>query len=364
VLETSYVLIAFLTAILAIFVVVITLMIIIVRLRRMRQERRHAEQVDQVRPLVLAALRADPEHLAVDRTIRALAPMAGRTLQSLVISLVPKLRGVDRAALVQLMIRTGAVENATRGLGSRRAIRRLEAVEFLGTLGLTAGIPAILPLLKDRDSYVRMATVRALGHGESGAAVVALLQSLDDDGKRQLPRHSVTMAAVRNGASAQKELLDVLRPMSTTGPHGKAAAAQILGWLGVLHATDVLHQAMDNESVEVQLAAIDALGRIGAPDTVPRLEGRLSAAQPAAVRAGAATALARLHDPAAVPALCAVLDAEHPVALAAAVALAELGPAGHKALIVASDKSAEARELVARLNLTENPILEEELVLS
>src|SRR5207244_10390938 len=73
------------------------------------------------RPILLGILAADaagPDELG------RLDGDAGRTLESVAASLLVKLRGTDRQALVDLLDRRGAIESArkrTRGLGAVRS---------------------------------------------------------------------------------------------------------------------------------------------------------------------------------------------------------------------------------------------------
>jgi HEAT repeat protein len=89
-----------------------------------------------------------------------------------------------------------AADNGSSRLGplladlqSPKAAARWEAVDQIGQLKDPEAVPYLLPLLKDVDVFVRMATARVLGDLKATAAVPALIDALED-----------TEAAVREAA--------------------------------------------------------------------------------------------------------------------------------------------------------------------
>jgi HEAT repeat protein len=65
-------------------------------------------------------------------------------------------------------------------LQSPKAATRWQAVDQIGQSGDPEAVPYLLPLLKDSDVFVRMATARVLGDLKATAAVPALIDSLED----------------------------------------------------------------------------------------------------------------------------------------------------------------------------------------
>jgi len=65
-------------------------------------------------------------------------------------------------------------------LQSPKAATRWEAVDQLGQVGDSEAVPHLLPMLKDADVFVRMATARVLGDLKATTAVPALIDALED----------------------------------------------------------------------------------------------------------------------------------------------------------------------------------------
>ena len=65
-------------------------------------------------------------------------------------------------------------------LQSPKAATRWQAVDQIGQSGDPEAVPYLLPLLKDSDVFVRMATARVLGDLKATSAVPALIDSLED----------------------------------------------------------------------------------------------------------------------------------------------------------------------------------------
>jgi HEAT repeat protein len=311
-----------------------------VRAVRLRRQQRRAAALEIARPLLMAAIADDTER---DLAPHALQPHVGRCLDSLAVSLAVKLRGADRAALVDILHRRGTVRRARERTRSLTPVRRLRAVELLGALGIAECRPDLEARLRDRNADVRRAAVRALGRvggPESAGALIALL----DATTRRLPEHGVTLALTRCGPSAVPALTSALQD---GGPRARRAAAQVLGWLGATTAVDTLCAALDDPCDDVQVEVITALGRIGVPSAASPIRARLEPTYPGQVRTAAASALGRLDDATSVPALAAALLDDHQVARSAAAALAQLGQTGRQALTAAAALAIEAREVLA-----------------
>jgi len=341
-------LVLLLTEVLTGLVVLLVLATTVARAWRRRRERAVARAEAQARPIVLAALDGEAEAGGPSSRLQA---RVERQLEFLAAGLAGKLRGADRAALVELLRRRGIVDRARERTRSLLARRRLRAVEQLGALGVAEAVPELVARLEDSDAEVRRAAVRALGRTTSPAAVPALLALLDAP-RRTESAHYITLALLRIGPGAAEKLI---RALDTHGPRGRAAAAKVLGWLGETSAVVALTRALDDDEDDVRAAAVDALGRIGLPTAAPRMRELLAPGGSASVRLAATVALGRLGDPASTEVLSALLDEEpsehrHRLARAAATSLAHLGGRGHQALRDAAYVP-EAGEVLAGLDL-------------
>jgi hypothetical protein len=312
-----------------------------VRARRRRRQARRRRTEAVVRPIILRAL----DESAGGTTPPRLSRSAGRLLDSMAATMVTRVRGADREALVALLMRRGTIGAALWASRSRRAVKRLRAVELLGAVGVADGVPALIARLGDRNPDVRRAAVRAVGRTGAVEAVPHLLE-LAGRADCGVSQHSVTLALLRLGPAAAPALTTALAAQDG-GYRARTAAARVLGWLGHLGAVEALCATLEGQAREVQLAALDALGRIGSPAAAATLAARLEPCHPAEVRVVAARALGRLGDPSASAVLGSLLGQEHDVARAAATALAQLGGPGHGSLAEAAIVIPEAREAVA-----------------
>jgi HEAT repeat protein len=338
---TPTVVILLLTQSMAVVITVLTVASIAGRAVRQRLAARRKAAGERAVPLILQALddvTGDVGAL-LDRN-----STVGRRLDAAIIALVPKLRGGDRELLVDILRRRGTIDDARRGTRSIRPIRRLRSVELLGSLGLAENLPDLAPRLKDRNSDVRRAAVRAMGRTASADAVPALLEVLDSD-TRLVADHSLTLALVRVGPAAVPALTEAL---TTGGPRARSAAASVLGWLADSQAVAALTIAADSEDSQVAMAAIEALGRMDSPAAAQPLRDRLARHEPSHVRTAAAHALGRLGHPAAVDHLADLLWEEHDLARTAAMSLNQLGPAGREVLEAHAEVVPEAREALVR----------------
>ena len=333
-------LVALLAELLAALAMAVAVAAAAVRGVRQRRQLRAATALAVARPLLLAAIMEDAP---ADVALQGLPRHVTRSMDQLAVGLAAKLRGTDRTALADYLAGRGTVQEARHRTRSRLAVRRLRAVELLGALGIADCRPDLELRLRDRNADVRRAAVRALGRHGGPDAVTALLSLLDVD-PRQVPEHCVTLALTRCGPAGVPALTAALRD---GGPRARRAAAQVAGWLGATAAVDALCAALDADSVAVQVEAVAALGRIGAPNAAIPIRARLGAGHPTELRIAAATALGRLDDAASVPALAASLLDQHEVARSAALALAHLGATGREALAAAASLAAEAREVLA-----------------
>ncbi|MCU1430447.1 MAG: phycocyanin alpha phycocyanobilin lyase related protein NblB-like protein [Actinomycetia bacterium] len=286
-------------------------------------DRRQGRLEAALRPRLLRLLATE------DPDLDALAPQgkhAGRVLDALAAGLLPKLRGSDRAGVVELLERRGAVDRACRATMSRRAVLRARAAEQLGNIGLHRTQPDVARLLHDRHPEVRAAAARALGKQGDVESAPSLLRALDNG---LVPANVVSMALMRLGDRSAPLLEMTLRESSVPS---RVVCCELLGLFGAVGAVPAIAAiATTDPGYWSRLAAIRALGRIGSPKCLAPLLTCLHADRHAH-RAEAARALGRLGATDAIAELVAALDDEHDVAFAAAAALTALGPEGMRTL--------------------------------
>jgi HEAT repeats len=290
--------------------------------------------------------------LADDAKASDVAASLGPTFERLSVSLLPKLRGADRDALVIALEQRGVLERARRRTGRPGAVGRARAAELLGNAGDERALPELRRLLADRDPEVRTVAARALGK-LGPVAVAPLLQALT--ARRPVPANIVTMALVRAGAAGAEELiggLDPARPVRV-----RVVAAELLGQLGALSAAAALERTLaEDPELPARTAAARSLGRLGLPEAVAPLLAALDEDEPLELRMAAALALGKIGADAAVTALTQLLrGSETALARAAADDLAACGAAGRGALELLVDDvlaGPPARDALARLALS------------
>lgn len=238
-------------------------------------------------------------------------------LQQEIKVLSARLSSADTEERREAVMRLGALGRpegsraAAASLGDAAPIVRATAARAVLSLppGEAAGL--ILPLLRDRDEFVRREAAYALGLTRSGAGVPALSAALETD----------KQPSVRGAAAV------------ALGQVGDAAAAPALaGALSRRLRAPGFFNRLRRRKVEedefVRRAAAVALGQLGSREAVPVLVETLSNARtPDDVRREAARALGLIGDPAAVPALHSVLTHRDPyLARIAFEALRRLDP--------------------------------------
>jgi hypothetical protein len=284
---------------------------------RTRRLTRDAQRRAELTPLVHALLDGD----VVEGTAAAPA-----LLDELVLDLLPRLRGADRAALQAVLLQRGVVTRAAGQLTARGAARRGRAALLLGNAAGVEHTAALVRLLGDRVGEVRSVAARALGRTGDAAAVVPLLAAVT--AAPGLPPGVAGMALLDLGTAALPALRDALETDLTVS---RVLAADLLGLHGDPSATGRLAALVvdGRDEPDVRRAAARALGRIGMPTATPALGAALLDCRDATLQCAAAEALGRIGDPAGLHALITGLrSAAAPVRAACADALALVGEEG------------------------------------
>lgn len=290
-------------------------------------ERRQQRVEATVRPRLLKLLASEGEE---ERDLSTVTGREGRVLESVTASLLTKLRGEDRVAVVQMLEARGRVQAAQRAVRGRGTVRRARAAEFLGATATPAAYDDLLHLLQSRSPELRTVAARSLGRMGVPDAVDPLLDALA--GPQALPAGVVTMALLHIGPPAEEPLRQL--GLTHESPTARRIAAELLGVNGTFAAVPALnHLATNDPDPAVRTAAVGALGRIGHPNAVDTLVACLDEHDVPPLAAAAARSLGQVGSPQPVQALArAVRHENHQVATSAADALVRLGSDGRAAL--------------------------------
>lgn len=202
----------------------------------------------------------------------------------------------DAVTRLGAMARPEGSRAAAAALGDSSAVVRATAARAVLSLGPGEAAALLIPLLRDRDEFVRREVAHALGMTRSPLAVGALAVALETDREASV-RGAAAVALGRIGdASAAPALIGALsRRLPAPGFFNRLRRRRI------------------EEDEFVRRASAAALGLLRSREGVPVLIAALSDERtPDDIRREAAQALGLIGDPAAVPALRAALAARDP----------------------------------------------------
>ena len=202
----------------------------------------------------------------------------------------------DAVTRLGAMRRPEASRAAAAALGDAAAVVRATAARAALSLGAGEASTLIVPLLRDRDEFVRREAAYALGLTRSALGVEALTAALARD-KESAVRGA---AAVALGQIADARAVPVL----------SEALGRRIARTGLLNRI-TFRKTEENDFV--RRAAAVALGQIKSRDGVPALVAALSNERAGDdVRRESARALGLIGDPSAIPALRAAATARDP----------------------------------------------------
>lgn len=203
-----------------------------------------------------------------------------------------------RDAVMRLgaMARPEGSRAAASALADSSAIVRAMAAHAVLSLGRGEAATLILPLLRDRDEFVRREAAYALGLTRSPTSVTALNAAVETDKKPSVRGAAAVALGQIGDAGAAPALAGALaRRLPATGFFNRLRRKKV------------------EEDEFVRRAAAIALGQIASRESVPALVEALSDTRaPSDVRRECARALGNIGDPAAVPALRSALSAQDP----------------------------------------------------
>ncbi len=226
--------------------------------------------------------------------------------------------------------------------------RRLRAAVALAEIGDESVVPAIMEHLHDREPEIRIQCARGLGRIKWTPAIDPIVWRFGLETPWVRTRFSDTL--IGYGTKATWPLLAYVKinhKFETPGPKlVLRTLARIEDREAVNPILEILDEATD---IEIEIAAIEALGELGSPEALPKLFEKLGS-EHWELRAKAATALGDIGDGSAIPSLVERLhDRAWWVRRNSAAAISHL-PAGIEALYqaledddpFAADAAAEA----------------------
>jgi HEAT repeat protein len=203
-----------------------------------------------------------------------------------------------RDALIRLgnLHRAASSRVAATGLTDPLPIIRATAAHSILSLPVDEAIAGLLPLLNDKQEFVRQQVAYALGETHSDRAVAALANIMAGDKENSVRGAAAVALGEIGDAAAVLSLTAILDPGGAAAIPGKKQKAK-----------------SKTENEFVARAAARSLGQIGSRQGVASLTRVLAEEiNPGDLRREAATALGLIGDSAAVPALRSVLGSEDP----------------------------------------------------
>lgn len=146
---------------------------------------------------------------------------------------------------------------------------RESAVRIIGYIG-TSQINALLTCCKDEDENVRRAAIEMLPYSDSLQVVPSLIKALETD----TPKVRAIAARALGSIDELNSLVVTFLRMALSDPDiwVRYFAVRSLGQRKARTAVDsLIHIIKTDEAIQVQIAAVEALGQIGDPQVIPLL---------------------------------------------------------------------------------------------
>jgi HEAT repeat protein len=202
-----------------------------------------------------------------------------------------------RDAVVRLgsMHHPEASRAAVEALKDPLPIIRATAASAILSMPAEESVANLIPLLGDKDEFVRREAAYALGSTRSTSATSALIERLLTDKKDEVRSAAAVALGQIKDAGSVSALVSVLsqQPLATTGKKKQKqkkeqnvfvlrAVAQALGEIGSRNAVGTLIATLQDEKSEsdVRREAASALGLIGDDSAMPALQAALNANDP------------------------------------------------------------------------------------
>lgn len=240
------------------------------------------------------------------------------------------------STLHRIVNRHGVIDRQIRRLESRFPLgRRLRAAVSLAELGDESAADALMRHLDDHEPEIRIQCARGLGRIQWTPAIEDIVWRFHLETPWVRTRFSDTLTGF--GTKATWPLLAYIRVNHRHETSGPALALRTIAQIQDLQAVGPLLEILgETSNMEIEIAAIEALGELGSPETLPALLEKLDSTS-WEVRAKSASALGGIGDPTATTRLReAMRDESWWVRRAAAAAIAKL-PEGIDELYAALD---------------------------
>jgi HEAT repeat protein len=324
-------------------IIVLAVFLLLQRSLAFMARARSNRRVPMLTRLVYDAVQSAP--LAA-RPITRLNRLDRKLVRSILLGLALDLRGDTGEAISELYRQLGFLKRDLARIRSWRASTRANAAADLGLIQAHQATPALMEALNDRDLRVRQAAVWAIGQTGDAATLAGLVRLLGD--RDLLVAHRAQEVLAERGRELAGAILSYAE--TTSNRFGRLAAIELIGWLRITTAADLLLGFVSDLDPEVRVKSVKAAAAIGDPRFLEMFHARLEdSSWP--VRCQAAKGLSLFGSPASVPLLTKALrDRQWWVRFYAATALAEVGPAGEAALSSAlHDPELPVREMARYL---------------
>lgn len=201
----------------------------------------------------------------------------------------------DAVLRLGLIARLESSRAAAVALNDRAAIVRATAARAVLSLPGDEAAALLIPLLRDRDEFVRQEAAYALGKTKSRAGAQSLIDILEMDRSASTRGAAAVALGEIADESAVAPLIETLERRRTSGFLNRIRRRKV------------------EENEFVRRSAARSLGQIGDPAAVPALIATLSNTRAGDdVRREAARSLGLIGDPVAIPALREALAARDP----------------------------------------------------
>ena len=246
------------------------------------------------------------------------------------------LSGHELGNLEAIVAEHGVSTRLVKHLRSRFPLgRRLRAAVALAEIGDISSAPAMIVHLSDHEPDVRIESARGLARLRWTPAIDDIVARFAIEDTPVRARFADSLVGF--GTTATWPLLAYVRVNHRSEDAGPALALRTVGRIRELAAArSILDMIEEKPSLEVMIAAIEALGDIASPDSTGRLQSLLTDDR-WQVRAKSATSLGKISESSSVPLLrTALRDSNFWVRRNAASALTQI-PDGKAALYQALD---------------------------
>lgn len=217
-----------------------------------------------------------------------------------------RLRSTDVEERRDAVMRLGAIRRPEASRAAASALHDASPIVRATASAAVLWLPgeeratALIPLLKDKDEFVRQESAYALGPTRSKSAVAPLIERLLEDKKDGVRGAAAVALGQIAEDAATISLAQVLHPQSSSIASKKdrkrkskendlvlRAAAHSLGQIGSRAGVPALLSVLQDENSvdDVRREAADALGLIGDPSAVVALRRVLGAQDPYLARA-------------------------------------------------------------------------------